>query len=160
MQKAARICIPAAFALQQFVDVTSVELALAKLLTATRTMQADLLALDFPCIAGDKTGFAQLGLERSIVVNQGAGDAVTYSTGLTRLTTTSHVDHDVKRFSMVSQHQGLLADHDRSLTTEEFFDVFAVHYDLAGAFFQKYASDAGFATAGTIVPFTNHFKAP
>jgi hypothetical protein len=61
---------------------------------------------------------------------------------------------------VVGQHEGLLANHDGGLTTEKFLDVFTVHHNLAGAFFKENASDAGFATAGTIVPITNHVKAP
>jgi hypothetical protein len=46
------------------------------------------------------------------------------------------------------------------LTAEKLFDVFAVYHNLAGAFFQENPRDAGFATAGTIVPITNHVMAP
>ncbi len=61
---------------------------------------------------------------------------------------------------MVGQRQGLLGNHDRGFAAEVGLDVLAVHRDLAGAFFQKHAGDAGLATAGAIVPFTNHLKAP
>ena len=98
-------------------------------------MEADLLALDFAGITGHETGLAQLGLEGGIVIDQGTGNAMTHSTRLTRLTATSHIDHDVKGLGVVSQHQGLLANHDGGLTTEKFLDVFTVHHNLAGAFF-------------------------
>ena len=80
--------------------------------------------------------------------------------GLAGLTAAVDVDHDVKRLDVVRQKQRLAANHDRGLTAEEHLDVLVVHRDLAGAFFDKHAGDAGFATAGAIVPFTNHLKAP
>jgi hypothetical protein len=43
---------------------------------------------------------------------------------------------------------------------KELLNGLAIDNDLAGAFFQKHTGDAGFATAGAIVPFTNHFAAP
>ena len=50
-------------------------------------MQADLFTFDFTGVAGDKARLAQHRLERSIVVNQGAGDAVARSAGLTGFAT-------------------------------------------------------------------------
>src|SRR3989338_6867115 len=135
-------------------------LALAELLGAACGTQTDLLTFDFAGIARDETGLRQARLERGVVVDQGAGDAVAHSAGLAGFAATVHVDHHVEGFGVVGQQQRLLGDHDRGLTAEVGLDVLAVDHDLAGAFFQKHTGDAGFATAGAIVPFTNHLKAP
>ena len=62
-------------------------LTLGELLAATSGVQADLFTFDFTGVTGDKTSLAQHGLERSIVVNQGAGDAVARCAGLTGFAT-------------------------------------------------------------------------
>ena len=80
--------------------------------------------------------------------------------GLAGFTTTVHIDLDVESFEVVGQCQGLLGDHDGGFAAKVGGDVLAIHGDLAGAFFQKHTGDAGFATAGAIVPFTNHLSAP
>eukprot|EP00952_Eustigmatos_sp_NYUAD-ZCMA_P006553 28160-Eustigmatos_ZCMA.PRE.1 len=66
-----------------------------------------------------------------------------------------HVDLHVEGLGVVGQQQGLLGDHDRGLATEVSGDVLAVHRDLAAALLEEHAGDAGFATAGAVVPFTN-----
>jgi len=57
-------------------------LAFAELLAATCAMQTNFFALDFPGIAGHKAGLAELWLERGVVVDQSAGDAMTHCAGL------------------------------------------------------------------------------
>src|SRR5450830_718864 len=116
MTKAAGICIPAAFGSNHSLAKFRGKLTLAELFTATRTVEADLLTFDFTCITRHETSFAQLGFERCIVVNQSAGNTVTHRASLTRLAAASHVDHDVKRFSVVCQQQRLFANHDGSTT--------------------------------------------
>src|SRR5690606_13748547 len=54
----------------------STSLTLGELLGAACGVQTDLLTLDFTCIAGDKACLAQHRLERRVIVDQGAGDAV------------------------------------------------------------------------------------
>src|SRR5574337_161694 len=130
--------------------------ALRELLAPACGMQADLLALDLARVARDEAGLAQRGLERGVVVDQRARDAVAHCAGLAGLAAASHVDRDVEALDMVGQHQRLLGDHDRSLAAEEFGDVAAVDRDLAAALFQKHTGDARFAPAGAVVPFTNH----
>ena len=87
-------------------------------------------------------------------------DAMTHSAGLTRLAATRHVHHHVEGFGVIGQQQGLFADHDRGGAAKEIVNGFAVDDDLTRAFFQENPGDARFATAGTIVPFTNHLIAP
>src|SRR5258705_6859713 len=63
---------------------------------------------------------------------------------------------NVESFQVARQSQGLLCDHDRGFAAEVFLNVLAIHGNLAGALLQEHACDAGFATAGAIVPITNH----
>src|SRR5690606_17380360 len=72
--------------------------ALAELLAATGPVRADLLTLDFAGIASDETCLLQSGLERLVVVDQCAGDAVTHCAGLAALAATVNVDVEIKRF--------------------------------------------------------------
>ena len=123
-------------------------------------MQTDLFTLDFTGVAGHEASSAQRGLERCVVVDQGTCDAVTGRTGLAGFTTTVHIDLNIEGFEIVGQCQGLLGNHDGGLAAKVSLDVLAIHGDLAGAFFQKHTGDARFATAGAIVPFTNHLSAP
>ena len=123
-------------------------------------VQPGLLALDFTGVTRHEPGLAQRGLERGFVVDQGAGDAVARGAGLAGFAATVDIDLDVEGFDMVGQDQGLLGNHDRGFTTEIVLNILAIDRDLAGAFFQENAGDAGLATAGSIFPFTNHLKAP
>src|SRR3989344_9609393 len=134
--------------------------ALAELLPATSAVQADLLALDFAGVAGDETSAAQFGLQGSVEIDQGAGHTVTDGTGLTGFATTVDVDLDVERFSVVGQHQGLLDHHDGGLTAEVLLNGLAVDDDMAGALLDEDAGGGRLATAGAVVPVTNHVAAP
>jgi len=64
------------------------KLTLAELLATASTVQTNLLTFHFAGIAGHETGFAQLRLERCVIVDQSAGNAVAHRTGLARLTAT------------------------------------------------------------------------
>src|SRR5262245_10020244 len=66
--------------------------ALRKLVASSRLVQADLLALDLACIARDQPSLLEHGLQRGIVLDQRAGDAVTHCPGLARFTAAVHVD--------------------------------------------------------------------
>src|SRR5687768_1147593 len=57
-------------------------LALGELLAASRLVEADFLALDLARVASDEAGFLQRPLERLVVIDERAGDAVTHRTGL------------------------------------------------------------------------------
>ena len=117
-------------------------LTLAELLATARRTEADLLTLNFACITGDKTSLAQGRLEGHVIVDQCTGNAVAHCASLAGLAAAVNVDHDVKRFDVVRQKQGLAADHDGGLATEEHLNVLVVNRDLASAFFQKHAGDA------------------
>src|SRR5690606_33652162 len=56
--------------------------ALGELRGAAGLVQADLLALDLAGVAGHEAGLAQVGLQRLVVLDQGAGDAQADRTGL------------------------------------------------------------------------------
>src|SRR6478735_3079282 len=145
---------------RRFLDIASgkpkTRSALRELLAAACGMQADLLALDFTRIARHEASLAQHRLERRVVVDQRTGDAVARRAGLTRFTAAGDVDHDVEGFDVVRQEQRLLRDHDGGFPAEISLDVLAIDRDLAGALLDEHAGDARFATAGAVVPFTNH----
>src|SRR3990167_2143782 len=134
--------------------------ALAELLAATGAVQTDLLTLDFTGIAGHETSAAQFGLQGSVEVDQSAGHAGTDGAGLAGFATAVHVDLDVERFEVARQGQRLLDDHDRGLTTKILIDGLAVDDDLASALLDEDAGDGGLATAGAVVPVTDHGSAP
>src|SRR5690606_3750813 len=93
---------------------------------------------------------------RCVIVDQSASDTVAGCACLAGFTAAVHVDLDIESFEITSQRQRLLSDHDGGFAAEVLLNVFAIHSDLAGALLQEYTSHAGLATAGTIVPITNH----
>src|SRR5437764_1074840 len=103
--------------------------ALAELLAAARAVQADLLAFHLACIAGDEPGAAQVALQRRVVVDERARDAVAHGTCLARLAAAMHVDLDVEGGIVRGQHQRLANDHDRRLAAEVFLHRLAIDED-------------------------------
>src|SRR5690606_32318606 len=130
--------------------------ALAELLATTRLVEANLLAFHFAGIASHQTSALELGLQRFIVVDEGAGDAVTHCTCLAAFATTMHVDVEIKRFEVVGEARGLALDVAAGFTSEVFVDGLAVDDDLARTFLQVHTSDRSLAAAGAIVPITDH----
>src|SRR5256885_17222049 len=61
-------------------------LTLGELLGAACGAQADLLTFDFTSVTRHEAGLAQDGLERCVIVDQGAGDAVAGRAGLAGFT--------------------------------------------------------------------------
>src|SRR3970282_2816044 len=98
------------------------ELTLGELLPATRLAQADLLTLDFACIASDQASLAQGGLQACVVVDQRAGDAVAHRTGLAGFAAAGHVHHDVELADHLGQFQRLTHDPAAGLAREEQLD--------------------------------------
>ena len=78
-------------------------------------MQTDLLALDLACIACHEPRPAQFGLQRRVIVDQCARDAVSHRTRLTGFAPAVDIDVlavAVSRFSVLAAH---LADRVREI---------------------------------------------
>jgi len=78
--------------------------------------------------------------QRSVEVDQGAGNAVTDRAGLTGFAAADNVDFDVERLSVFSQNQRLANNHAAGFAGEEFVNGTTVYDDLAGTFSQEYTS--------------------
>src|SRR5690606_18142200 len=111
------------------------ESALAELLAATCLVETNLLAFHFTCVTGDEAGLLQCGLERFVVVDECAGDAVAHCTCLTAFAATVNVDMKIKRLEVVGQFERLAHDHAASFTSKVFIHGLAVDHDLARALF-------------------------
>ena len=131
-------------------------LALAELLGAAGLAQTNLLTFDFAGVAGHEAGSRQNGLETRVVVDQSAGDAVAHSTSLAGFAAAGHVHHDVERFDIFGELQGLHDDHAAGFALEEFVEITAVDHDLARAALDENASHRALATAGAVVVVTDH----
>src|SRR4051812_24180562 len=116
-------------------------LALGELLPASRLVQADLLALDLARVARDQPRLRQRGLERGIVFDERAGDAVANGAGLARFAAAEHVDLDVEGQGVVGELERLAHDHAAGLAREEHVDGFLVDDDVALAGLDEDARD-------------------
>jgi hypothetical protein len=132
------------------------ELALRELLATAGLVEADLLTLDFTSIAGNKPGFRQRRLQRSIVLNQGTSDAVANRTGLARFTTAINVNHDIEGTKVLDELQRLANHHAAGFTREEGINRLAVNDDCAIATLHEDTSDRAFATTRTIKIIFSH----
>src|SRR5690606_2043095 len=94
--------------------------------------------------------------ESRIVVDQSASDAVAHRTRLAGFAAAVDVDFDVERFQVAGQLEWLAHNHAAGFASEEFVDGFTVNDDLARSFFDENTSHRGFATAGSVVPVTDH----
>src|SRR6185369_10678325 len=131
-------------------------LALGELLAASRLVEADLLALDLARVARDEPGLRQRRLERGIVLDQRAGDAVAHRAGLARLAAAEDVDLDVERLRVVGELERLAHDHAARLAREEHIDGLVVHDDIALARLDEDTRHRVLAAARTIVVFADH----
>src|SRR5690606_23887433 len=77
--------------------------ALAELLAATCLVETDFLALDLAGVTGDQAGLRQHRLERGVVVDQRAGDAVAHRTSLAAFAAAVHDDEEVERLQSARQ---------------------------------------------------------
>src|SRR5690606_13715205 len=130
--------------------------ALGELRGAAGLVQADLLALDLAGVAGHEAGLAQVGLQRLVVLDQGAGDAQADRTGLAGGAAAAGGDDDVELVAGLGQLQRLAHDHARGLTAEELVQRTAVDGDVAAALAQEHAGGGGLATAGAVVLRGSH----
>ena len=83
-----------------------------------------------------------------------------HSTGLAGFAAAGHVHHDVERFDIFGELQGLHDDHAAGFTLEEFVEIAAVDHDLARAALDEHASHGALATAGAVVVVTDHLFPP
>src|ERR1700712_2875676 len=81
--------------------------ALAELLAATRAVETDLFTFDFTRIASHEASVLQRRLQRFVVVDQRAGDAVANGASLAGFTAAVHVDLHVEGCVVRGQHQRL-----------------------------------------------------
>src|SRR5512135_3742466 len=121
------------------------QLTLGELLAATRLAQADFLPLHFPCIAGHQTSLAQGALQSIVVIDQGAGNAMTHRTRLTGLAATGNVDHNVKAGLVVGNLQSLTHDHAPGFTGKILIDGLAINNNGSLAGLQKYPGNGALA---------------
>src|SRR5262245_10247610 len=126
-------------------------LALGELVTAARLVQPDLLALHLARVARDEPRLLQRRLERRVVLDQRAGNAVADGAGLPRLAASVDVDVDIEARERIGELQRLAHDHAPGLAREELVHRLAVYRDLAGAGLQKYAGHGALAPAGAVV---------
>lgn len=146
---------------QKYTEAKAFErLALAELLGAAGLAQTNLLTFDFAGVARHEAGSRQNGLEAGVVVDQSAGDAVANSTSLAGFATARHIHHDVERFDVFGELQGLHDDHAAGFALEEFVDVTTVDHDLACAALDEDASHRALAAAGAVVVVTDHLFPP
>ena len=131
-------------------------LALAELLGAAGLAQTNLLTFDFAGVTRHEAGVREDGLEAFIVVDEGAGDAVTDGAGLAGFTATADVDGDVERFGVFREFERLHDDHAARFTVEVLFQGTTVDNDLARAALDEDASHRALATAGAVVVVTDH----
>src|SRR5690606_3457765 len=113
---------------------------------------------DFASVARNQACLRQGWLERGIVVDERARDAVPNSTGLARFTAAANVDFEIKRFEVVGKSERLTHNHASGFAGEEFVDGLAVDDDLARAFLEEHARHGSFAAAGSVVPVTDHAR--
>src|SRR3954469_8683937 len=131
-------------------------LALGELLPASRLVQADLLALDLARVARDEARLRQRGLERGVVLDQRARDAVAHRAGLAGLAAAEHVHLDVERLGVVGELERLAYDHAAGLAGEEDVHGLVVDDDLALARLDEDAGHSVLATARAVVVFADH----
>ena len=134
--------------------------ALAELLGAASTAQTHLLTFDFAGVARDEAGVRENGLEARIVVDERTGDAVTDGAGLAGLAAAGNVHHDVERFDVFRELQGLHDDHAAGFTLEVLVERAAVDHDLARAALDEDAGDGALATAGAVIVVADHLFKP
>src|SRR6476646_9546232 len=121
------------------------------LLAPPRLVQADLLSLHFSRVARDESGRAQLRLQRCIILDQRARDAVAHRTGLAALAAAVDVHHDVESGRALDQLERLAHDHATGLAAEELVHRLAVDDEVALAGLEEYARGCALAPPGAVV---------
>src|SRR3989338_7905647 len=126
-------------------------LTLGELFPAARLAQTDFFTFHFARIASHQTGVLQYGLERSIIVDQCTGDAMTHRTCLASFSATGDVHHDIELGQGFGQCQRLAHDHAAGFAGEEYIYRLVVHDDVALARLHKYPRHCTLAAAGSVV---------
>src|SRR5674476_53689 len=126
-------------------------LTLGELFPAARLAQTDLLAFHFTRIASHQTGLLQYSFERSIVVDQCTGDAMTHRPGLARFAAAGDVHHDVELAQGFGQCQRLAHDHATGFAGKEHIHRLVVHHDVALACLHKHTCHRTLAATGSVV---------
>src|SRR5688572_31640310 len=81
--------------------------AFRELFATSRLVQAHLLALDLARIARDEPRLREGGLQGGVVFDERPGDAVAYGSGLSGLSPTEDVHHDVESLGVVGEFERL-----------------------------------------------------
>src|SRR5437899_12775814 len=130
--------------------------ALRELLALARLVETDLLALHLACVTRDEPGFRQRGLQRRVVVDQRARDAVAHCARLAGFAAAFDVDHDVERGFMIGELQWLADHHAPGVAREEHVGGLFVDDDGAGALLQEHASNGALAAARAVIVVADH----
>src|SRR2546430_14411322 len=96
------------------------------LLAPPRLVKADLLSLHLARVARHQAGRAEHRLQRGIVLDERARNAMPHRAGLAALAAAIHVDEDVEAREALRQFEGLANHHPAGLAPEEFIDRLAV----------------------------------
>jgi hypothetical protein len=107
-----------------------------------------------------KAGVRQRGLERCIVFDQGAGDAVAHRTGLAGLAAALDIHQDVEGVGVLGQFQRLAHDHAAGFAGEELVDRLVIDDELAAAAAQEYTGNGRLAATGSVILGDCHQKTP
>src|SRR6266705_4872184 len=119
-------------------------------------MQADFLSLDLARIAGNQTGLAQKRLERRVVLDQCTRQAVAHGPGLSELSSSRYVHHDVELGQLVGQHQGLTHDHLPGFTREVFVRRTVVHDEITLAGLDEHTRYGTLTSTGSVIVLPDH----
>src|SRR5512143_2167096 len=130
--------------------------ALRELFALARLVQTHLLALDLARVARDEPRLRQRRLQRRVVVDERARDAVADRTGLAGLAAALDVDHDVEGRLVVRQLERLADHHAARVARKELVGGLLVDDDVAAALLQEDARDGALAAAGAVVVVADH----
>src|SRR5581483_118068 len=126
------------------------------LLAPPRLVQADLLSLHLARVARHQARPAQAGLQRCIILDERAGDAVAHRAGLAALAAAVDVHTDVEARERLRQLERLAHDHAPGLAAEELIHRLAVHHERALAGLEEHAGYRALAPPGTVVVVADH----
>ena len=127
-------------------------LSLGELGSATCSLQAVLLSFLHSGVTGQETSGLQRSAVLGVQIQQGAGDAVTDSAGLTGNAAAGDGDNNINLAGHIGGNQRLIDDQLQGVQTEVVVDLAAVDDDGAGAvLINANTGDGGLPTAGAVV---------
>ena len=127
-------------------------LSLGELGSATCSFEAVLLSFLHSGVAGHETSSLQSGAELGVQGQQGTGNAVADSAGLTGHAAACDGDNNVNLANQVSSDQGLTDDQLQGLQTKVIVDIAAVDDDGTGAVLvNANTGNGGLTAAGAVV---------